>query len=118
MESLVASLRKSFNSGITHSLEWRLKQLNAIERLVDENKDELCQALKHDLNKAEHESSTETRNTNGKGSFKKSSRVASQTPSLDAQAKIEKLDSIDELSFIPARDQEMTEVDQKLIFLT
>ncbi len=70
------------------------------------------------LNKAEHESSTETRNTNGKGSFKKSSRVASQTPSLDAQAKIEKLDSNDELSFIPARDQEMTEVDQKLIFLT
>jgi aldehyde dehydrogenase (NAD+) len=55
METIVASLRKSFNSNITRSLEWRKQQLLAIERLIDENKEDLCEALKHDLNKADHE---------------------------------------------------------------
>ena len=55
MENLIATLRKSFNSNVTRSLEWRLKQLASLERLIDENKSELCEALKHDLNKSEHE---------------------------------------------------------------
>jgi aldehyde dehydrogenase (NAD+) len=55
METLLATLRKSFNANTTRSYQWRQQQLLAIERLIDENKDELCEALKHDLNKAEHE---------------------------------------------------------------
>ena len=55
MEARVGKLRQSFNSNVTKSLEWRLKQLSSIERLIDENKDELCEALKYDLNKSTYE---------------------------------------------------------------
>ena len=55
METIITNLRQSFNSNVTKSLEWRLKQLNNVERLIDENKNELCEALKHDLNKANYE---------------------------------------------------------------
>jgi acyl-CoA reductase-like NAD-dependent aldehyde dehydrogenase len=53
--ALVQSLRKSFNTHRTKSFEWRKAQLNALSRLVVENSDELCNALKLDLNKPEHE---------------------------------------------------------------
>lgn len=55
MDELVKNLRKSFNTHETHKLEWRKKQLLAIERLIDENQDELIEALKQDLNKPNHE---------------------------------------------------------------
>jgi aldehyde dehydrogenase (NAD+) len=55
MEAIVNNLRKSFNSNTTRSLQWRLDQLSAIERLIDENSKELIDALKQDLNKPEQE---------------------------------------------------------------
>jgi acyl-CoA reductase-like NAD-dependent aldehyde dehydrogenase len=55
MDSIVNNLRKSFNSNSTRSLQWRLEQLAAVERLIDENTRELIDALKQDLNKPEHE---------------------------------------------------------------
>lgn len=55
MEQLCDTLRESFNSEVTQSIEWRKQQLEALLRLVDENKDEMCEALKKDLNKHEHE---------------------------------------------------------------
>ena len=58
MQSILKNLRKSFNSNRTRSLEWRLEQLAAIERLIDENAAELIEALKLDLNKPEHETIT------------------------------------------------------------
>ena len=58
MESVVNTLRKSFNTNVTKSFEWRNAQLLAIEKLIDENTNELCEALKQDLNKPKHESMT------------------------------------------------------------
>lgn len=55
MEEIVNKLRTSFNTNETKSLKWRISQLKAVERLIDENKTELCDALKHDLNKNDHE---------------------------------------------------------------
>jgi aldehyde dehydrogenase (NAD+) len=55
MDALVSNLRKSFSSGKTRSLEWRLAQLKAIERLIDDNFQELVDALKKDSNKPEQE---------------------------------------------------------------
>ncbi len=53
--ALVQGLRKSFNSNRTRSFEWRKAQLNALSRLLEENKDEISKALKFDLNKPEAE---------------------------------------------------------------
>ena len=55
MEDLVKTLRKSFNTNETKSLKWRKDQLMAIDRMVDENKAEFCEALRKDLNKPEQE---------------------------------------------------------------
>lgn len=55
MENIVNNLRKSFNTHVTKSIKWRKEQLHALERLIDENKEALCNALKQDLNKADHE---------------------------------------------------------------
>ena len=55
MDNLVKNLRKSFASNETKSLKWRKDQLLAVQRLVNENKQELCSALKQDLNKPDHE---------------------------------------------------------------
>ena len=40
-----------FNSGRTKSIEWRKRQLEAIIRMIDEKEDEMCDAMKKDLNK-------------------------------------------------------------------
>jgi acyl-CoA reductase-like NAD-dependent aldehyde dehydrogenase len=58
MEDILKNLRKSFSSQITKSAEWRRSQLMALDRMLDENKNELCQAVKQDLNKPEHETMT------------------------------------------------------------
>jgi aldehyde dehydrogenase (NAD+) len=55
MEAIVKTLRKSFNSNTTKDLKWRLQQLAAVERLIDENSADLIEALKKDLNKPAHE---------------------------------------------------------------
>lgn len=58
MDTVVANLRASFNSNITRSFEWRKAQLTSLQRLIDENKTDLCDALRQDLNKHEHETVT------------------------------------------------------------
>jgi len=55
MEKVVKLLRKSFNSNLTRELKWRKDQLLAIQNLIDENQEDLCEALKKDLNKPSHE---------------------------------------------------------------
>lgn len=55
METLVSQLRRSFNTRTTYSYEWRKAQLQSLQRMIDENKTELCAALRHDLNKPEQE---------------------------------------------------------------
>ncbi|CAF0702831.1 unnamed protein product [Brachionus calyciflorus] len=55
MEDIVNTLRKSFNTDTTKSYEWRKTQLLAIEKLLDENKEQFVEALKLDLNKPNYE---------------------------------------------------------------
>ena len=47
----VEKMRSVFNSGRTKSIEWRKRQLEAIVRMIDEKEDEMCDAMKKDLNK-------------------------------------------------------------------
>lgn len=58
MEDLVKTVRQAYNSKETHSLKWRRSQLLAMEKMIDENKTELCEALRQDLNKNAHETIT------------------------------------------------------------
>lgn len=55
MDTLVQSLRTNFNKNTTKSVNWRKTQLKALEKLIDENTKELCDAIKLDLNKPEQE---------------------------------------------------------------
>lgn len=55
MEEIVTRLRKSYGTGTTQGYEWRVKQLKAIERLLDENYAAVVDALKKDLSKPEQE---------------------------------------------------------------
>jgi aldehyde dehydrogenase (NAD+) len=55
MEEIVKNLRESFKTNVTKSVEWRKSQLLAVERLIDENHAEICEALKKDLNKPDLE---------------------------------------------------------------
>lgn len=48
-EELVDSLRTTFNSGRTKSLDWRKAQLRGLIRLLEDNADELERALAEDL---------------------------------------------------------------------
>jgi len=48
-------LRKTFNSKITLSYEWRRKQLLALEKLINDGSEILCASLKLDMNKNEIE---------------------------------------------------------------
>jgi aldehyde dehydrogenase (NAD+) len=56
MDKIVERLRRSFNTNKTLSLSWRMDQLKAMERLLDENQVEICDALKKDLFKHTQES--------------------------------------------------------------
>lgn len=55
MEEVVKTLHKSFKNGETKSLEWRKQNLLSLRSLVTENEEELCEALKKDLNKSKLE---------------------------------------------------------------
>lgn len=52
---LVGRLRKSFQSGQTKKLEWRRSQLKQMLRMLDEQKDAMCEAVYKDLRKSKHE---------------------------------------------------------------
>src|SRR5258708_29719596 len=45
----VATIRGVFASGRTRAVDWRLRQLRGIERLLDENEDQIATALAQDL---------------------------------------------------------------------
>src|ERR1041385_7494299 len=46
---LVARQRAYFKSGKTRHLEWRGEQLGAIKTMIDESRDDMYEALWHDL---------------------------------------------------------------------
>ena len=48
-------LRAVFDSGVTANVEWRLRQLNALLRLLTEREAELCVAVSSDLGKSSFE---------------------------------------------------------------
>lgn len=48
---LVASLRRTFEDGLTRPLEWRREELRAMQRMLREGEDELLEALRADLGK-------------------------------------------------------------------
>jgi len=48
---VVATLRQSFSKEKTKSVEWRKKQLEALDRMLVENDDVFAEALKEDLNR-------------------------------------------------------------------
>jgi aldehyde dehydrogenase (NAD+) len=50
----VARLRRTFRSGRTRDLGWRLRQLAAIERLLAEREADIAAALREDLGRSEH----------------------------------------------------------------
>jgi aldehyde dehydrogenase (NAD+) len=47
----VARLRKTFATGRTRSIEWRKRQLLALQRLMEENEDAIAKALAEDLDR-------------------------------------------------------------------
>eukprot|EP00741_Cyanophora_paradoxa_P015713 tig00020904_g15170.t1 len=49
----LAELRKVFRSGKTRPLAWRKAQLQALKKLMSENRDAICAAVKKDLGRAE-----------------------------------------------------------------
>ncbi|TXL56541.1 aldehyde dehydrogenase family protein [Aeromicrobium terrae] len=55
LEDLMASLRAVHASGRTKSIEWRLKQIEGIERLVTEREADIAAALKADLGRSAEE---------------------------------------------------------------
>lgn len=55
MEQVVQGLRRSFQTHKTRPFEWRKAQLLSVQKLIDENKKEICEALRQDLNKPEQE---------------------------------------------------------------
>lgn len=56
---IVREARACFNSGKTKAVHWRVSQLNALKRLLLENEEELCTAVKLDLKRPHYESVTE-----------------------------------------------------------
>ncbi|XP_052232285.1 aldehyde dehydrogenase family 3 member B1-like isoform X3 [Dreissena polymorpha] len=53
--TLNQAMRGVFRSGRTKSVEWRRAQLMALLKLLDDNRERICQALKEDLNKSKME---------------------------------------------------------------
>ena len=47
--ALVSAQRSYFKSGSTRSVEWRREQLNAIKTMIDESREDMYEALWHDL---------------------------------------------------------------------
>lgn len=55
IESIVADARATFDSGRTRDLDWRLGQLEAAIRMLEEREKDITRALKEDLGKPELE---------------------------------------------------------------
>lgn len=53
--AMVADLRATFDRGRTRSLPWRMAQLDACRRMLDEQRDAICDALATDLGKPRFE---------------------------------------------------------------
>jgi aldehyde dehydrogenase (NAD+) len=53
--STVGAVREYFESGQTRAAEWRRAQLMAMQRMLVENKQRLCEALHKDLGKSDYE---------------------------------------------------------------
>lgn len=51
VQQIVGRARAAFNSGRSRPLEFRIQQLKALERMVQEKEKEILAALKADLNK-------------------------------------------------------------------
>ena len=56
--ALLESLNTTFRSGKTRALSWRKAQLNALAALVEENQQQIAEALEKDLGKCQAESYT------------------------------------------------------------
>ena len=52
---VVTQLRATFRSGRTRSIAWRLQQLEALERMLAEREQDLCDALEEDLGRSRTE---------------------------------------------------------------
>ena len=55
----IEALKKYVISGKTNTINWRIKNLNRIERLLKENNSEILNALKLDLGKSKIEALSE-----------------------------------------------------------
>ncbi len=52
ISQVVAGLREAYDSGRTQDASWRIDQLDALRRLIEENEAQLFQALRDDLGKS------------------------------------------------------------------
>ena len=53
---IVSGLRATLRTGRTKPAKWRLSQLHALVKLVEENEEDIYSALDSDLHKPKHES--------------------------------------------------------------
>ena len=53
--AVVADVRRTFDDRITHPLEWRLAQLDALAQMLNDHTDRFTEALRADLGKSEIE---------------------------------------------------------------
>jgi aldehyde dehydrogenase (NAD+) len=51
-EQLVESLRKTFRSGKTRSIEWRQQQLHSVRRMIEENEQTFLDAINKDMGRS------------------------------------------------------------------
>ncbi len=49
IKKIVAETRAVFDQGRTRSIDWRVRQIKQMKKLVEENKDKICAALHADL---------------------------------------------------------------------
>ena len=56
--AVVADVRRTFDDRITHPLEWRLAQLDALAQMLNDHTDRFTEALRADLGKSEIEAWT------------------------------------------------------------
>lgn len=51
IEAVVEKARNAFNSGVTKSYSFRLKQIKALLRLIEENEEQIANAIRDDTHK-------------------------------------------------------------------
>lgn len=52
---LVSDLRAAFTRGKTRDIGWRIRQLKALKRMLEENEQVFCECLHKDLRKSRHD---------------------------------------------------------------